>query len=1061
MGRLFIKEFHENSSLWYFKTSIIPLEKDDIIIDKLLDENQNLILKFYAQTNKKKIFPAVIDIIYDSINEKITYHHCSICKEEDCSHYFTILNYAYNYLTTENIKKNAVKIFRSNLLEYNEFWQQVEINGKIEIKNLYNIKTDKIRIYFSSYEKMKIKEIADILAEKSLEEYSQTDIEIAREQMKALTFNERNLLENLQKIKASYSRKNVFFSVYKKDMDKIFPLLKNLSYKTYIKETGEKLIFSDENFAMNFRVYPLEKNSYLLRNIATETISAIYFGHPVYVLKKNIVHRINLPFKQDILKQIIENGLKLSYNDLIYLYSVVTKQLGLIGCHLDFDENIKLPKVYRNKPIINFELEKIDDSIHLKGYFKYDDKTKISMSIARINAVLFCCEQKNRKKGWFYLPPKEKYLAREFIKKLPQPDIDNFDKDALYIYKNKEKISLLKQIVFEQAKPEWEINLSDNLKKEFVFKVELAPKIIAKKSGNIDWFDYEVVYKYKNIKFTHNELKRFFKSNKKYMELKDGKLLYFDNKEAFDTVDKMLKRSKKIDKDYYRMSAYNIPYLYQLSNINKMIETHGDESLQKMYRELHNRSLEDDISVPPFLEGVMRSYQKKGFKWLVLLNHYRFGGILADDMGLGKTLQTIALLSVLPSKYTSLVICPKTLLYNWADEINKFNKSLTYLIYDGPQQKRKKLLKGAKPNLILISYSMIINDIDYFKDIKFNYIILDEAQYIKNQYTMRSAAIKKLKAYHKLCLTGTPIQNNPVELWSIFDFLMPGFLPSLRQYKMNYINSPEGVELLKKMIAPFILRRTKENVLMELPDKQVQIIYAKPSELQEKLYLQALEQLKESKINLNNPENIRKNYFNILAMITKLRLISNHPHLVDKNIKLNPEFSGKTEVLLELIEEAIASNRKILVFSQFVKMLSIIKSILKRKKIKFSYMDGSTQNRKQIIDEFNENNNIRLFLVSLKTGGYGINLTSADTVIIVDPWWNPMEENQAIDRAHRMGQTKKVIVYKLITKGTIEEKILLLQKKKWDIFDSIINDGQNIFEKLSIDDIRNILEYQE
>ena len=1063
MGKLFIKEYHENSSLWYFKTSIIPLKKEDIIIDKFIDEKHNIILKFFPSDDKKKLFPATLDIIYDSKNKVITYHNCSICNNEDCPHYFSILEYAYNFLTIEDVTKDAVKMFRSSLLEYHEYWQQLEINGKIEVKDLYNPKTNKVRFYFSSYNRIKIKIIAEILADKLSEDYEESEVKLAKEQMKALTYNEKMLLKNLQLIKASYSKKNMFFSVYKNDMEKIFPFLKNLSYKTYIKETGEKLIFSEDNFVMNFYVIPLENDLYLLKNQTTETISALYFGHPLYVLKQNVVHRINLPFKKEVLKQILESGLKLSYNDLIYLYTVVTKQLGLIGCHIDFNEKINLPQTYRNKPVISFDIYKENENICVKGNFKYDDNKKIPMSIVRINSDLFCCEIQKHDKKWFYLPPEEKYLAMDFIKKLPVPDINKFDKESLLIYSDKEKISLLKQVVFEHTKPEWEINLSDELKKEFVFKVKLAPKIIARKTDSMNWFEYEVIYNYKDIKFSHNELKRFFKSNKKYLELKDGKLIYFENKEAFDQVEKVLKRSKKLDSTHYRMLAYNIPYLYQLKSINNLIETHGDQALQKMFSELHNRSLQKEIKVPEFLNGVMRSYQKSGFRWLVLLNHYNFGGILADDMGLGKTLQTISLLSILPSDATSLVVCPKTLLYNWADEIEKFNKSLTYLIYDGPVQKRKKLLKGAKPNIILISYSMIINDVDNFKDEKFYYIILDESQYIKNPYTMRSTAIKKLNGKHKLCLTGTPIQNNPIELWSLFDFLMPGFLPSLRNFKNNFINPADGkgIEILKKMIAPFILRRTKESVLMELPDKQVQTIFAKPSPLQEKLYLQALSEMKSKNIDVTNPEYIKRNYINILSLITKLRLISNHPHLVDKNIKLNPEFSGKTEALLELIEEALASNRKILIFSQFVKMLNIIKSLLKKKKIPFLYMDGSTQNRKEVIDEFNTNNKIRIFLVSLKTGGYGINLTSADTVIIVDPWWNPMEENQAIDRAHRMGQTKKVIVYKLITKGTIEEKILQLQKKKWDMFDSLINDGQNVFEKLTPEDIRDILEYNE
>ena len=843
-------------------------------------------------------------------------------------------------------------------------------------------------------------------------------------------------------------------------MTLVFPLLKNLSYKTYIKETGERFIFSEAPATVNFIVMKKDSRNYILKNSAVENISEVYSGHPVYILKKNSVYRINLPFKKRLISQIFDIGLPLKEEDLVYVSTVIAKQLGLLGCHLDFAENIKLPKTYHSKPVVEINLLKKQGDIYLNGAFKYDKKAKISLSIIKIDSELYCCSVKNSKK-WFYLPAEEKYAVKEFLSELPAADIDNFDSDSELIFSSKEKITTLKEIIYEQSKLDWEINLSDELKKEFVFKVELAPKIITKKVGKTNWFEYEVVYNYKDIKFTHNEIKRFFKGNSKYMELKDGRLLYFENIEAFNEVEKILKKSKKLDSHRYRLSIYNIPYLYQIKTVNQMIETKGDAFLEQIYIDLLNRRLAKNIAVPHFLSGVMRSYQKAGFRWLMMLNSYGFEGILADDMGLGKTLQTIALLSMMPPDSTSLVVCPKTLLYNWADEINKFNNSLTYVIYDGPQQKRKKMLEKIQPNVILASYSIVINDIQLFEEREFYYVILDEAHHIKNPYTIRASGIKKLNSKHKLCLTGTPVQNNAVELWSIFDFLMPGFLPSRKQFKEDYLNGEDNVGLkrLKQMIAPFILRRTKENVLVELPDKQVQTIFAKPTELQEKLYLQGLEELKKSFESSTNPSEFKKNYIGILAMITKLRLISNHPYLVDSSIKKDSELSGKTETLLELIKDALGSNKKILIFSQFVKMLQIIKGMLKKDKITYSYMDGSSRNRKKIIDEFNNNNNIRIFLVSLKTGGYGINLTSADTVIIVDPWWNPMEENQAIDRAHRMGQTKKVNVYKIITKGTIEEKILMLQRKKWNMFDSLINDGQTVFDKLSPEDIREILEY--
>ena len=456
----------------------------------------------------------------------------------------------------------------------------------------------------------------------------------------------------------------------------------------------------------------------------------------------------------------------------------------------------------------------------------------------------------------------------------------------------------------------------------------------------------------------------------------------------------------------------------------------------------------------------MRSYQKAGYHWMKMLERFGLSGILADEMGLGKTIQSISVLSDLPVDSRSLIICPKTLLFNWAAEINKFNKSLSYKLYEGNQKERKQILEDLNVNLLFASYSIIQNDIEDLSEIEFDYIILDEAQHIKNPTALRTKAVKKLKAKHRCALSGTPIENNPIELWSIFDFLMPGYLPKSKNFINKCKNDPiklkESNDKLKMLVSPFILRRKKNDVLIELPDKQVQQIFCKLTPVQEKMYLQILEDVKNRYL---DTENVGNNYIHILAALTKLRQICNHPYLVDKDLKENIEFSGKLELLREIIVDAVEGGKKLLIFSQFVQMLKILRKMLKEENITHEYMDGSTKNRQKVIDNFNNNNNIRTFLISLKTGGYGLNLTSADTVIIVDPWWNPMGENQAIDRAHRIGQTKKVMVYKIITKGTIEEKILDLQQNKKMMFENIIEEGQGVIKKMDAEQLRKLLEY--
>jgi len=1058
MARLFGKEYHEHTNSWYYKSLITDYSKDSIIYRKFLDEQGNIIFKFEGAPNSA--FNFKVDVVYDKVSREIISHDCSEDGGEICKHYLSIINYAYNNISTDILEKQVVQTYQTRLLEYNEYWQRIILNSKIEIADVFNPKNDKIRFYFNSYAPINIRLVSITSAGKPYKDDDKIDLEQAYKQAKSLSDAELELLILLQNNKCSYSRKGYFFTIYKSSFIKFLPILKSLQHKIFIKETGDRINFPEDEFRINFQVIKTGKDSYKLAVSPGEQISQVYVGKTTYFFIQNKIYQLNLPFKKEITEQIFSNGYALKAPDLVYLTSIVARQLGLIKCYIDFADDIEFPEVYHNTPVITFNLSKENEKIVLEGLLDYGNEITIPMSVLRFPAELVRFDQEGEI-SWFYIPPQVKYSVFEFVNKLPESSTKKLEEDSILVFSGEENIEALKKIVFENAKQEWNIILSPELKKEFIYKVDLQPIIRARKPGQIKWFEYEVEYKYKDIKFTHNELKKFFRTKEKFLKLNDGRLLFFENQIAFQKVDEMLKKSEKLSSNAYKLSIYNIPYVYQLSTINEGIRVFGDNYLEEMFSTIINRKLIKPQQLPIFLQPIMRTYQKAGFQWLKMLQHYGLSGILADDMGLGKTIQAISVLSDLPDFSRSIVICPKTLIFNWAAEIEKFNKNLTYIMYEGNQHERAVLRENMNVNVILASYSIIQNDIADLSEIDFEYIILDEAQHIKNASAQRSKAVKKLKAKHKLILSGTPMENNPSELWSIFDFLIPGYLPSLKKFKNEYMGTNQSDSKthvkLSTLISPFILRRKKKDVLIELPDKQIQIAYCKMTDLQEKLYLQVLEDVK---VNFNEfSGDLGKNYLHVLAALTKLRQICNHPSLVNKDIHQDLELSGKLELIKEIVVDAVSSGKKLLIFSQFVQMLQLMRGLLKDIKIPFEYMDGSTRDRQKRIDNFNNNNSIRAFLISLKTGGYGLNLTAADTVLIVDPWWNPMGENQAIDRAHRIGQTKKVLVYKMITKNTIEEKILSLQQTKWEMFESLIERGQNVFKSLKPEQLRKLFEY--
>ena len=445
---------------------------------------------------------------------------------------------------------------------------------------------------------------------------------------------------------------------------------------------------------------------------------------------------------------------------------------------------------------------------------------------------------------------------------------------------------------------------------------------------------------------------------------------------------------------------------------------------------------------------------------------YKYGlnGILADDMGLGKTLQALTLLQKVKDvdgAQPTLVITPTTVVFNWESEIEKFTPDLTCLKLSGPD--RTKLFKKIPEyDIVITSYALIRRDIAKFRKYDFRYIILDESQNIKNAVSQTAQAVKTLNGTHRLALSGTPIENKLEELWSVFDFLMPGFLFSMPEFNSRYVTpimekQDKTVEKrLKLQIYPFILRRMKRDVAKDLPDKVENMAYCEMTPEQRDFYLDILDSTKEELFKSIELNGLEKSRMSIFSALLRLRQICCHPKLYDKEHKLGVIQSGKFEYLKGMLEQIIEEKHRILLFSQFVDMLDIIKGWLDRVGIEYEYLSGKTKDRKKAVDNFNNNPNVKIFLISLKAGGTGLNLTGADYVIHYDPWWNPAVEDQATDRAYRIGQTKKVFVYRLITKNSVEERIQKLKTKKRDLVDSVISVDRNITKSLTMEDIKDL-----
>jgi SNF2 family DNA or RNA helicase len=469
--------------------------------------------------------------------------------------------------------------------------------------------------------------------------------------------------------------------------------------------------------------------------------------------------------------------------------------------------------------------------------------------------------------------------------------------------------------------------------------------------------------------------------------------------------------------------------------------------------------------IPKQVDATLRHYQEEGVQWLERLRTMFLNGILADDMGLGKTLQAICALTQHKSgaKTPALVVCPTSLLYNWKEECHKFNDELKTLIVDGMPNQRKKLIKNVKDyDVVITSYSLLQKDIEAYDKVTFSYMILDEAQHIKNRGTRNAKSVKLVKAQHRVILSGTPIENSLDELWSLFDYLMPGFLGSYERFVEKYVRlsgeeQAKNLQYLRKKVAPFILRRMKSDVLDDLPPVSENVYHCQLTDVQKELYKSYADSARDELMKLVERDGFDKVQIHVLATLTRLKQICCHPAIFAKE-EAEVGDSAKYEMLLELLQTLIEGQHKTVIFSQYTRMLQIMRTDFEQRGIRFNYLDGSSKNRLDIVNEFNNDPNIPVFLVSLKAGGTGLNLVGADTVIHYDMWWNPAVENQATDRVHRIGQKESVSVYKLVTMGTIEEKIVEMQNRKKGIVKKIVSCDDEAITKLTWEDVLELLQ---
>lgn len=654
---------------------------------------------------------------------------------------------------------------------------------------------------------------------------------------------------------------------------------------------------------------------------------------------------------------------------------------------------------------------------------------------------------------------RDQAAEQAFIDRLSglHPSFKNPTHHRYFYLRTKEVIRKNWLFNFIDSLKEWNVVITgyDNLK-NFRFN-QHRPETRLNISSEIDWFDARVEISYGDQPVSVRAIKKALADKQHYVELPDGTLGLLPEQwlERYGLLFRMGEESAK----GLRVSKFNF------SVIDELYDHIDDQRILEELEEKKKNLLQTDQSVhttlPSNIKAIMRSYQESGFQWLSYLDKVGWGGILADDMGLGKTLQALSFLQSVKNRRgdcLALVVCPTTLIYNWENEICKFTPELTYLIHHGPARTRMPEELTAK-NIVITTYGTLRSDIQILMQAAFDYVILDESQAIKNPQSKIAKATHLLQTRNRLCLSGTPMQNNTLDIYAQMNFLNPGMLGSFDFFRNEFANPIDKLgdedrkAHLRKLIYPFILRRTKEQVARDLPEKSEMVLFCEMDPEQRHIYESFRNMYRSKILGTIDEQGMGRSQLTILQGLMKLRQICDSPAILGEE-EPYPNHSVKLHELMRELQEN-TGDHKVLVFSQFLGMLALIREKLKKQNIPFEYFDGSTSaaDREQAIRNFQQNDPCRVFLISLKAGGVGLNLTAADYVYIVDPWWNPAVEQQAIDRTHRIGQTKNIFAYRMICKNTVEEKILQLQEKKKSLVKDIISDDSGFIKKLTRDDI--------
>lgn len=997
------------------------------------EEKQNdidMYKKYQSKNDKYRAFKQLLHTFYPTHNEQET--------------------------DTKKLLEHTIKI--EPKLIYNSYLKTLKLEVKIGNKQLYKIKN-----FPEFYERMLKNEFysygTKLEFEHSESAFTVDSIELLHYIMK---YSEIIKYANEATNPYTYYGRPIedgYITISNTGLDELFEVLKG--QKIIIQKDGKEkeILLVDDIPDIKFSIEEESKKEYKIKtNIDIYNYDILEGKDNQYFLNNNMLYKCDQNFKETTMKllQVFKNNFT---NEIALPKEEITELFSIV-----------FPKIRNNLQINKLKEEDIEKYIpkelFVKLYLDYNDQNCITADIRFIYGD----------KEFNPLLEEELNIPRDIAKE--DEILELFRKTGFMLEVERARLILVKEeLIYEFLAKDIEIYMkkfevlaTDNFKQKEIKKPKIG-NIGVKVENNLLSIDLS------ELDFDLSELKEImqkYHEKQKYHRLKDGSFLSLEQNETIDLVDNITQNMevdyKELEKGEIKLPINRTLYLDRILDKMKNTVIKKNEEYQEIVTKIETKQFNNEIILPNNLKASLRNYQKVGYEWLKVLSSYKFGGILADDMGLGKTIQLLALILDYVQNEKNpkpcMVVCPSSLSLNWQNEIKKFTPDLTSIVIHGNANEREKQINSLKKyNIVITSYDLLKRDIEIYKtkNYEFKYIIADEAQYIKNNNTQNAKVIKQIQAETRYALTGTPIENSLSELWSIFDFIMPGYLFSYRKFKELYEmpivkdENTKAMQKLKMLIEPFILRRIKEEVLLELPDKTITVLNNEMEEEQQKIYLSYMQKAKNEALQEIKDRGIEKSHIKILALLMRLRQICCHPNLFLDDYKGE---SSKLNQCIEVIKDAVESGHKILLFSTYTAMFPMIEKILNKENIEYSKLTGQTKvgERIKLVDEFNENENKKVFLISLKAGGTGLNLIGADMVIHYDPWWNLSAENQATDRTYRIGQKKNVQVYKLITKNSIEERIYELQEKKAKLIDNMLSTNETFLNKLSKEEIMELFE---